>query len=360
MAKVVQYFLGIHSPQGYVFRSDQLGEPGRWRCWVVTGGAAVTRSRLIAQARRAAEARCPVIQELLCSADPSALDGVILPELSASIADGEPPHAIRLRHPGAYAQPVSLWDCLDRSALWEAREELIRLDREAERFFNDAAGYLYAAGALTGELASAGAAAMDREKLLAYARRLAAREFPRSGGGKGREQVRFLSAVTGQGKVLLRDTIAAEAPRIIAIEDDWGAVSNALLEALRDLALESGTEAVTCRCPLFPFTKTDHLLLPRLGLGFVTVSRATAPALSGLSERTIHAGRFSDPDLLRRHRARGRFLRKAVSGMLDQAALALGRSSAAREEADEILLRATDQEKADAVTERVIKEISGS
>lgn len=360
MAKVMRYFLGVHSPQGYVYRSDQLGEPGRWRCWVVTGGAAASRRRLIARVRRAMEERCPVIEELLCSDDPTALSGAILPALSASVADGEPPHTIRTRHPGAYERPVSLWDCVDLSVLWQVREELIRRSQEAERLSQDAAGYLYAAGALTRELASVGAEAMDREKLLAFARRLAAKEFPRSGGENappGQEKTRFLSAVTAKGTVLLRDTIAAAAPRVIAIEDDWGAVSNALLEALGELAVRSGQEAVVCRCPLFPFTKTDHLLLPGLGLGFVTLNRATSPILSGLPERTIHAGRFSDPEPLRRHRARGRFLRKAVSGMLDQAALALHQASDARREADEIFLKATDQEKVEETAERVIAEM---
>lgn len=360
MAKVYRYFLGVHSPQGYVFRPDQLGEPGRWRCWVVMGGAAATRSQLIARVQRELEDRCGLIEELLSSAAPSSeLDGAIFPELSLSIADGEPPHAIRPRFPGAFEQPVPLWGCLDRAALWASREELLARGREAERLFRDAVGYLYAAGALMGELASAGAAAMDREKILAYARRLAAREFPHPSGkkGRGQEKARFLSAVTGEGRVLLRETIAAAAPRIIAIEDNWGAASNTLLEALRELALESGTEVVTCRCPLFPFTKIDHLLLPRLGLGFVTVTGATAPALSGLQERTIHAGRFADADLLRQKRARGNFLRKAVSGMLDQAAGVLAQAAAAQRRVDEILLATTDRDEVERVAERVIGEM---
>lgn len=388
MAKVLRYFLGVMSPQGYVFRSDQLGEPGRWRCWVVMGGAYATRSQLIARVRQAMEERCPVIEELLCSADPSALSGAIFPGIMGSITDGEPPHAIRPRFPGCFEQLVPLWDCIDQAALWESREELIRRSRETERLSRDAEGYLYAAGALMGDLASIGAAAMDRGKLLAYARRLAAREFPHSSDGKGvgqgqeetcpippapvdrqghspfnvswgQEKVRFVSAITGEGRVLLRDTLAAAAPRIIAIEDDWGAASNALLEALRELAIEMGNEVVTCRCPLFPFTKIDHLLLPQLGLGFITLNRATAPVLSGLQERTIHASRFSDAGLLRERRARGRFLRKAVSGMLDQAGEVLGQAAAAQRRVDEILLAATDQGKVERVTERVIREISG-
>ena len=290
MDKVLRYFLGSSSPQGYVSRPDQLGEPGGWRCWVVQGGAAASRSAVIARARRAMEGRDALVEELVCSGDPSTLDGAIFPGCRVSIADGDPPHAIQPRHPGAYEEMVSLWGCLDRRVLWDAREEIIRLEREEERLERDAGGDLYAAGALTGELASMGAAATDRGKLLAYARRLAAREFPRPAGKKGGEKVRLLSAVTPEGQLLLRDTVAAAAPRAIAIEDSWGAVANALLEALRDLALESGLEVVTCRCPLFPFTKLDHLLLPQLGLGFLTLNRGNARELTGLTHPLLRRG----------------------------------------------------------------------
>lgn len=358
MDKVLRYFLGSSSPQGYVSRPDQLGEPGGWRCWVVQGGAAASRSAVIARARRAMEGRDALVEELVCSGDPSTLDGAIFPGCRVSIADGDPPHAIQPRHPGAYEEMVSLWGCLDRRVLWDAREEIIRLEREGERLERDAGGYLYAAGALTGELASMGAAATDRGKLLAYARRLAAREFPRPAGKKGGEKVRLLSAVTPEGQLLLRDTVAAAAPRAIAIEDSWGAVANALLEALRDLALESGLEVVTCRCPLFPFTKLDHLLLPQLGLGFLTLNRGNARELAGLTQRAIHATRFCDGARLRQRKGRAAFLRRAAAGMLDQAAEVLGQQREARRQLDRLLLSATDQDAVEAVASRVAKEMA--
>lgn len=358
MDKVLRYFLGSSSPQGYVSRPDQLGEPGGWRCWVVQGGAAASRSAVIARARRAMEGRDALVEELVCSGDPSTLDGAIFPGCRVSIADGDPPHAIQPRHPGAYEEMVSLWGCLDRQVLWDAREEIIRLEREEERLERDAGGDLYAAGALTGELASMGAAATDRGKLLAYARRLAAREFPRPAGKKGGEKVRLLSAVTPEGQLLLRDTVAAAAPRAIAIEDSWGAVANALLEALRDLALESGLEVVTCRCPLFPFTKLDHLLLPQLGLGFLTLNRGNAREVTGLTQRAIHATRFCDGARLRQRKGRAAFLRRAAAGMLDQAAEVLGQQREARRQLDRLLLSATDQDAVEAVASRVAKEMA--
>lgn len=359
MAKVLRYFLGANSPQGYVSRFDQLGEAGEWRLWVVTGGSAQGRAALISQVGERLAPRCGETEEILSTGDPARPEGLILPEHRIALADGGPPHSPRLRCPGGYERVVSLWNCLDQEALDGEREELLALAGEEKRLRKDAAGYLYAAGALTGDLASVGSAAMDRGKVLAYARGAALREFPRPvpGGKRGRERVRFLSAYTGKGPVLLRETAAAAAPRIIAIEDGWGAAANTLLEALRELALEAGLDTVVCRCPLFPFTKTDHLLLPQVGLGFVTLNRATARPLEGLCERTIHASRFCDGALLRERRARSSFLRKAAAGMLEQAGTLLGRAEELRSRRDGLYHAAMDPEAAGAAARRVAEEM---
>ncbi len=356
MAKVFRYFLGANSPQGYISRFDQLGEAGDWRRWVVTGGSAQGRAALIAQAQKRLVPRCAEVEEIRSTGDPKRVEGLILPEHRIAIADGGPPHFLRPQCPGAYERIVSLWECLDQDTLYRAREELLALGEEEKRLWKDARGYLYAAGALAGDLASVGSAAMNRGKVLAYARGAALREFPHPlpGGKRGREQVRFLSALTGEG---IRETVAAAAPRTIAIEDSWGAAANALLESLRELALESGVDVLVCRCPLFPFTKIDHLLLPQLGLGFVTLNRATASALEELCERTIHASRFCDGSILRERRARSSFLRKAATGMLEQAGVLLAQAEEVRGRLDGIYHAAMDQEAAGKIARQVAEEM---
>ena len=357
MAKVVRFFLEAASPHGMVARPDQLGEPGSWRTWMVTGGSARGRAALLAQVEEALAREDR--EEILSLYNPKELAGVIVPARKVSAADGDRFPSPRPRCPGGFERMVSLWDCLDQGQLFAARRELLNLSGEEKRLRKDAGGYLYAAGALLGELASVGNAAMDRGKLLAYAQRLALREFPRPlpGGARGKESVRFLSALTGEGPVLLRETIPLAAPRTIAIEDSWGAVSNALLEALRELALEAGLDVITCRCPLFPFTKLEYLLLPGPGLGFFALNPGNAKAIAGTAERTIHASRFSDMALLGERRARSAFLRKAAAGLLNQAGQVLCQAETVRLELDRFYHAAMDQAAAGEIARQVAAEM---
>lgn len=357
MAEGLQYFLGAEAPGGYIFRMDQLTAPEERRCWVLSGGSARLRGELLRRVARRLEPVCGGGEALLSTEDPARLCGVFFPGRGLAAVDGEAAGGAPLRCPGGCERPVSLWPCADHGALWQRREELLRLSGEERRLTREAAGYLYAAGAMLEELASAGAAALDRGKLLAYARKLARREFsPARGTGTGEERVRFLSALTPGGPVVLRATAAA-LPRVLAIEDGWGAASNGLLAALRELALAAGQEVVSCYCPLFPFTKLEHLLLPRLGLALVTLNPGNARELAGAAARQIHAVRFCDREALDRGRERCRFLRRAAGGMLEQAGEVMARRGAVRQTLDDIYHGAVDPARAEAVMAETEAEI---
>ena len=84
--KPLHFFLGANTPQGFVSRFDQLANPAEgWREFVLKGGPGTGKSSLI---RKVAEH----IELIHCSSDVDSLDGVILPEIKTSIADGTSPH----------------------------------------------------------------------------------------------------------------------------------------------------------------------------------------------------------------------------------------------------------------------------
>ena len=289
MAKVFRYFLGANSPQGYISRFDQLGEAGDWRRWVVTGGSAQGRAALIAQAQKRLVPRCAEVEEIRSTGDPKRVEGLILPEHRIAIADGGPPHFLRPQCPGAYERIVSLWECLDQDTLYRAREELLALGEEEKRLWKDARGYLYAAGALAGDLASVGSAAMNRGKVLAYARGAALREFPHPlpGGKRGREQVRFLSALTGEGLDKLGKMVAELFPKEDAVpygqlltnarqEETAGRAREAVRRAREALDLWPQAKIVLPE-DRFPGQallsgRRERVRLPELTLGFIRLT----------------------------------------------------------------------------------------
>lgn len=234
-----------------------------------------------------------------------------------------PPHTLEPQYPGAYEALFSLGDCWDEDRLYQNRGAIMELGGRCSKLHKNSASYLYAAGTLLSQLQTMADEATDHQKVLRLATSIAAREFVKKPTGQtGTEQVRFVSGITNKGSVVFQDTLAALAPRRYILEDNWGAASSLLLATLRQLALEKGLAVVTCACPLFPFTKIDHLLLPGLGLGFVTQNKLHPITLVG--ERTIHARRFTDLEKLRSKKHRMSFLHRAALNMLEQAGTLIG------------------------------------
>ena len=73
--------------------------------------------------------------------------------------------------------------------------------------------------------------------------------------------------------------------------------------------------SITCRCAAFP-DKIDHLILPGLGLAFVTSNRWHP--MEG--QKRVHCSRFVRQDGMRSAAKRMRFVRRAAADMLAQGA----------------------------------------
>ena len=135
--KTLHYFLGANTPQGFVSRFDQLGNADKgWRCYVIKGGPGSGKSTLMKKVAEAASAYEPEMELIHCSSDHASLDGVILPKMKVSVADGTPPHTIEPKFPGAYEVTVPLFACWDDQKLQANRDEIIALSDVVGQFYH--------------------------------------------------------------------------------------------------------------------------------------------------------------------------------------------------------------------------------
>lgn len=352
MAKVLRYFMGANTPQGFVSRFDEMGDRREgWRFSVIKGGPGTGKSTLMRRVTEAMASRCPVVEQVYCASDADSLDGVIFPLHRLAIADGTLPHAMELRYPGAYENLVSLAGCWDQEKLYQNREQIFDLTDRISSCHREAVSYLYGAEALLGEVRQMAAQVSSREKILRLAQRLAKNELPKL-EGPGAETVRLVSAVTNKGHLCFTDTIAALAPKLYLIDDPWGYAAPQLLAELRRLALEAGHQVVTCVCSMAPFSRTDHLLLPQLGLGFATRNRFHPVDLPAY--RVIHARRFADADQLAARKIRIKFLLRGAGNMLEQASVRIADAKELHDRLEAVYGTAMEYSKVEAVTQEVV------
>jgi hypothetical protein len=163
---------------------------------------------------------------IYCSSDLRSLDGVLAPELGISMLDATPPHVMEPQYPGACETLVPIENCWDEHMLKASRAEIIGEFRACHTLQMRAINYLAAAGDLMNEVLTIANACISQEKVLACAARICAAEFSRKKRpGPGKEEQRFLSAVTADGVWFWSSTVRLLCRKIYVIEDDCGAVS---------------------------------------------------------------------------------------------------------------------------------------
>ncbi|MCL2069140.1 MAG: hypothetical protein FWH00_04495 [Oscillospiraceae bacterium] len=269
-------------------------------------------------------------------------------------------HAIEPKYPGAAESLVNLTACWDEDMLYSCREDIIGLHDACRTRHDHACRFLNAAAILSTDTYRIALDSLDKNKLAAYLERLCAREIkPLRGmaGKPGIENPRLLSALTDKGIHTFTDTARLLCKKIYLISDDHGAVSRVMLHKLRSAALAAGHNIITSCCPLGPFDKLEHILIPGLGLGFMTSNRMHDLGLLIDPYRIVNSKRFMDPGRLKESKKRIAFNNKAEYQMITQAGQLITEAKKLHTELEAYYIAATDFTKVDTMTDEVIAKI---
>jgi hypothetical protein len=321
----IRYFLGANSPQGFYSLYDQLLDPARARAiYIIKGGPGCGKSSLMHRVAQRAEEAGDTVEYIHCSGDPGSLDGIVLGERRVAVVDGTAPHVVEPAYPGLVESYVNLGVCYDHAGLQAVRGELMGCMKGYKDCYQRAYRCLSAAAEIGEDTRAMLTTQSLKEKAAKRAQGILSREVRVPGDGSGQVKQRFLSAVTHQGVVFFAETAAVQCKRIYALEDNYG-LSHLLLSHLLSGAAGAGYDVVACPSPMAP-DQLEHLLIPALGLGFLTIS----PSLTCDKRpfRKLRVDAMADPELLHRSKARLRFSRKVSAALVDEAVDSLSQAKA--------------------------------
>lgn len=354
--KRITYFLGTNSAEGFCsFAEDYLPPGGRRRVCILKGGPGTGKSFLMRAVAERAEAAGVVCERYACASDPHSLDGVVFPELGTAVLDGTAPHVIEAACPGAVEDYVSLSPCWDGEALTERRAEIERLTAEARALRRRATHYLAAAGELCASTLDIALRGTTQERLYRRGRALARRYIPAERRPGGSVQRRLIGAITPQGRVFMEQTVLAQCERVVTLTDRLG-LAPLVLAPVLSAARGAGLRVIACYCPLNP-KKLEHLLLPSLGVAFVTVTPDHTMRPQGA--RGIRTDHIPPREYLELHREELRDNERRAAGLVDSAVRSLAGAAALHGRLEEIYTPCMDLSSLDrlrdTVAERVLR-----
>ncbi len=341
MLRNFESFLGANTPQGFVSFFDELYNPyDNSSAYIIKGGPGTGKSTLMKKVALECKHRGLAVEKVYCSSDPHSLDGIIVPEIGVSIADGTSPHTLEPKFPGACENIINTGAFWNKNKLKERADEIRTLTLENSIHHRRSVKYLSAAGSIADENIRITSSYIDQDKIDNFAFRFSMRELERKKTSQpGKRKKRFISALTPEGQVFLDEGIKALASRIIAIDDEYSGVSSLLTDRIGEIAIKNGYDVIFCYCPLKPRMSCEHIIIPEKNLALITVRSAHKTKIE--FDRIIHSKRFLREGVSN-HMSYLRFNRRLIRELTNEAISALKDAKLTHDKLEKIYVDAMD------------------
>ncbi|HZJ82665.1 MAG TPA: hypothetical protein VFD57_02535 [Clostridia bacterium] len=134
--KVKRMFSGGNTVKGFhSFFHHITGNDYKLR-FIIKGGPGAGKSTFMGAIGEHAIDNGYDIVEHRCSTDPDSLDALFIPELKVALLDGTAPHAVEPRNPGITDDIIWLGEYWDEDKLLEFRDDIVKLNRRANKLFS--------------------------------------------------------------------------------------------------------------------------------------------------------------------------------------------------------------------------------
>ena len=285
--------------------------------------------------------------------DPDRIEGVFAPEIKLAAVIGSFPHNLDEKTGGIREIAVDFNAARDNSLLNETAAEITAAYQKRAADYDRAGRYFSAAKSLLRDSFMMAADVTDGDKAARFGMMTAAKLLGKSRGGRGRETLRFLSAVTPDGLIFRDDTLLDAADQIFIIDDRFSATAKVIMTAIRYSAIELGLDIISCMCPFFP-DRVEQVIVPELRIAFCTENRY----LSIRADlRRYHSRRFMDMSALSSKRQRLSFNKRATDELINGCVGALRSALEQNELLSSYYDRARRPDVTDEITHSLLKQI---
>jgi len=310
-----KYFLAANSSFGFVSYFEKCYDPKYgWKAYIIKGGPGTGKSSFMKFLLNVALEKGQPAVVCPCSSDPNSFDAVLFPKIKIAVLDGTSPHTVDPKYPAVGDTLLNFGEFWDEDMLLKNKAEIIKVTEENKFYHKLASLYIKSSGKVTESNYEIAYKNTDLGRVFEFGKKLCKKYFEKI-GTKGREEVRFISGVTPNGIVNLNDTITHNFNEIVIIRDNFGVVSNALMEFVSGYAVNNGYEIIRLKNHILP-EMTDHILIPKISLAFV---RETDSNIFENKTRRIRINRFTDMKNLCVQKKKIKMNNKLINELLNSA-----------------------------------------
>jgi hypothetical protein len=287
-----------------------------------------------------------------CSADPASLDAVYLKNRKIIIVDGTSPHVFEPKYPCAYQTITDVGAYLDQGALYEKREEIVRVTDKYSLCHQRCRRYLSALAAITDDMRQIGSAALYTDKLNGFTERICKKILPKKHNSEqGSISYRSMSAITPNGYTVF----VPQDSTVYLLADDLFAGADTFLRAFAEAAVNKGYDVTVSCSYLHSSPVYEHIIIPEANTVFITAGVLCDPDADGYLP--INFKRFYDKNEILSKKQRLKFDRSACADLLSEASASLVNAKKIHDELESFYISAADFPGVNRLSYRIISEI---
>ena len=323
------FFLGANSGSGFQNLFSEILDPETaLDLMILKGGPGVGKNTFMREIGQTMEQAGADVEYLWCSGDPDSLDGVLIPAIRCAVCDGTAPHVMEPKYPAAVDRYVDLGRFYDLPAAKAQAAEVKQHTHDYQDAYARAYRCLQAARQIELDTAAEAGQSFDRQRAVRRLSGIMARELRGRGTGTGRITRRFLGSITHKGFIWRFDSVDALCLRVYELEDSYEQ-AGAFLTVLCAEAVRRSYNVTVCPSPEDP-ERLEHLLIPELGIAFVTSKQGMKYPKKPY--RRVRLDALSHPE----NKARLRFRCRMTGVLRDEGIAALQDAKAAHDRLERV------------------------
>ncbi len=347
------YFAGSYTPDGFCSEIRRLAASGGIFTYIIKGAPGTGKSSVI---RQIATEFCDEKGMTVYTSPyaPDCPEAVYFPEMSLLIANGSEPYLLEPEYRSVRQKVINLDMFLENLGLVEISEEIIRTLDSCRELRERCVNYTKALSSICGDTLSIADGCLLRMKLRAFAERFVRKlKLPKL-SHKNEMGIRYfeqLSALTPNGYRTLFQTTDGYPTKII-LQDSFYAATDVFLRIVTELLNRAGYDTQISRCKVFDEQVYEHLLVPEIGLAFLSANPLTG-TLSANDRRPVNMLRFYDDEKLHAKKKRLRMNRNTADFLQSECAAAIAEELSARQSVADFYTQSMDFDPVDAMVSNI-------
>ncbi len=354
---------GNNTPEGFFsYYQYILGQREADKIICIKGGPGVGKSTFMKKIGDAMLQEGHDVDFMHCSSDNHSLDGIVLRDKKIAMIDGTSPHIVDPINPGAVDSIIHLGDYWDEEGIRKNRDALISNNERIKSIFARAYNYLAAAGKMYDNLCSIYGAAIKHEELYKISAKIIGDELAHKeiSSKQGDIKKYFASAITPNGIVHYLDNLLQGYRKIYLIHAPVGVSSERMLNLFMESAVYRGFSVEGYYCPMKPSEKLEHLLIPGLGLAFITSNQYHTIEEGSLAAEVvpIHLEKIIRYDSIKYQEDILTDSKKKMEELLEKGIICLGQAKKEHDELEKFYVPNMDFLKIDALRQELTLKFS--